>query len=287
MEFHPVSRLQSLSRSFNGLGFVRLGSVALLGAVGTVLGWPGQAEAADTIELRYSTRTLTLSTTEIRQFANTGDVPSDLRLFFEDVDQVPGIARNLLVGEIRLPRVADEFLDSPTGGFVLLQLDRIVRNVEQSEDLESLRTAIAVAGADRSISVLEILEAYPADQVALDMRGLEQTYTQVSTFVERIEPAIATAAEFLRDIVCDCESPANTEPESADASVDVDEGNDMEPNMEPNMEPDMDTGVESPEPENDDEVLDETSSSQTPQDVQAVSASSTHCTVSTLTTATP
>ncbi|MGB3495623.1 MAG: alpha/beta hydrolase [Elainellaceae cyanobacterium] len=204
--------MKSINRT---LELSQLGGAIALGLGGALLLGTGEAQAADEIILIYNTQTFTIDSGEIRRFAETGEVPSDLQVFFDDVDQVPSVIQSLLVDDIRIPRVVEEFLDSPTGEFVLIQLDQVVSNPSTSGDLESIRTAVSDAGSDRSISVLELLDSYPTDQVALNISDLEGVYYQVSTFVERIEPAIATAVEFLQEVVCDCETPST--PASAEA----------------------------------------------------------------------
>lgn len=204
----------------------QLGGALTLGLGGALVAGMGEAQAADEIVLIYNTQTFTIESSEIRRFAETGEVPDDLQVFFDDVDQVPGVVRSLLIDDIRIPRVVEEFLDSPTGEFVLIQLDQVISNPQQSGDLASIRSAVSVAGRDREISVIELLNAYPTEQVSVDISNLDEVYTQVSAFVERIEPAIATAVEFLQDIVCDCEESVSaegveaSEPEAVPEPVD-------------------------------------------------------------------
>lgn len=206
------SAMKSINRN---LGLSQLGGAIALGLGGALIMGTGEAQAADEIILVYNEQTFNIEASEIRRFAETGEVPDDLQVFFDDVEQVPSFVQDLLVDDIRIPRVVEEFLDSPTGEFVLIQLDQVVSNPSASGDLESIRTAVSEAGSDRSISVLELLDAYPTDQVSLNISDLEDVYYQVSNFVERIEPAIATAVEFLQDVVCDCESPST--PAAAEA----------------------------------------------------------------------
>lgn len=208
------------------LELTQLGGAVALGLGGALLFGASEARAADEIILVYNEQTFNISASEIRQFAETGEVPDDLQVFFDDVDQVPDFVQDILVDDIRIPRVVEEFLESPTGEFVLIQLDQVVSNPSVSGDLESIRTAVSEAGSDRSISVLELLDAYPTEQVSLNISDLEEVYTDVSNFVERIEPAIATAVEFLQGVVCDCEEPPTVDAfgEEFEVEVDAEEG---------------------------------------------------------------
>ncbi|GEM_PF-4990286 len=204
------------------LGLPQLGGAIALGLGSALVLGAGEAHAADEVILIYNEQTFNISASEIRQFAETGEVPDDLQTFFDDVDQVPEFIKDILVDDIRIPRVVEEFLESPTGEFVLIQLDQVISNPATSGDLASIRTAVSDAGSDRSISVLELLDSYPTEEVSLNISDLEDVYFEVSNFVERIEPAIATAVEFLQGVVCDCEEPPTVEAFGEEFEVEID-----------------------------------------------------------------
>ncbi|NEQ99801.1 MAG: alpha/beta hydrolase [Cyanothece sp. SIO2G6] len=196
------------------------------GAVGVaaLIGLASPAMAADQIEFIYQTTTVTISTDEIKDFAETGAVPADLQVFFDETAQIPENIRTLLTDSIRIPRFVESFLESPTGEFVLLQLDQTISS-SGSGDLESLQTAFSTAGSDRDISVLELLEVYPESEVRLNLTDLESVYNRVNNFIVNVQPAIDTAIEFLQDIVCECDS------ETA-ADLDMDEEASVTPDEE-------------------------------------------------------
>ncbi|MEB3233304.1 MAG: alpha/beta hydrolase [Leptolyngbyaceae bacterium] len=215
--------------------------------VASAIGFVAPAVAADLIELTYQSTTVTISTDEIKDFAATGAVPTDLQTFFDETAQVPENIRTLLTNVIRIPKFVESFLDSPTGEFVLLQLDQTISS-SGSTDLESLQTAFSSAGSDRDISVLEMLEAFPESEVRLNLTDLEGTYNRVNNFIVNVQPAIDTAIGFLQDIVCECETGVVGEvgEPMMEESMDMDE-----PMMEEGMdmdEPMMEEGMDMDEP---------------------------------------
>ncbi|MEL6221172.1 MAG: alpha/beta hydrolase [Cyanobacteria bacterium J06627_8] len=191
-------------------------------AMGTSIGIFAMAsptQAIEQVRFVYNGIEVTVSEDEVEQFAETGELPDTLRAFFDQTPQVPEEIRAVLIREFRIPRFVDSFLDSPTGEFALLQIDQAINSSSNRGDLDALRSAFETAGADRDVSFIELVRAYPEDEVRINVSNLEDVYTRTVTFVERIQPAIETAIGFLQDIVCDCDpSEASTADEPSDES---------------------------------------------------------------------
>ncbi|MEB3212390.1 MAG: alpha/beta hydrolase [Leptolyngbyaceae bacterium] len=195
-----------------------LGSSFVLGASIGTLALSPQAQAIERVRFTSNAIEVTISEEEVERFAESGELPDSLQTFFDQTPHVPDDIRSLLTSELRLPRAVEDFLESPTGEFALIQIDQTINSASTSGDLDALRTAFSIAGEDRSVSFLELVKAYPEDEVSVDLTGLEDVYTRTVTFVERIQPAIETAIGFLQDIVCDCETVEATEADTPEES---------------------------------------------------------------------
>ena len=223
--------LKSFSPKFPSLEFpslksftpkAKLSSLAtLLLSMGASIFFSSSAQAVETIQLRYygsdpsvpSEVTLTLD--EIKQFVQSGELRSQAKEFFNINQQDPAPIQRILTEQIQVPsNFGQDFVDSSVGRFVVLQLEKLIQG---SNALPDLRTAIKDSiQDDRNISLLEIIEKYPAAQVSLNVTGLVRTYGDVSSFVDRVLPALEVAKEYLQGIICDCQqAPATGKPQSS------------------------------------------------------------------------
>jgi hypothetical protein len=196
------------------LNVATLGKALFLGAA-SILVSNVSASAVESITLKYygsdpsvpSETTVTLN--EIKQFVESGELQQQLQEFLDVNLQEPGPIQRAMTARIRVPDdIGQDFLESSTGEFVLLQLRKLIQD---SEDLTDLRTALRTSiEDDRYISILEVIENYPQSNITLDITGLVTAYNDVSAFVERILPALEVAKGYLQDIVCDCEQVTPT-----------------------------------------------------------------------------
>ena len=207
--------------------FSQLGKAILLG-IGTALFSSASVHAAESVLLQYQDRQRTVTTSNLETFAETGEAVSvDIQEFFAENPEIAEIAQEIITTEIYInPNFIERFESSSLGEFVLIQLNRVLGSPSGQEDLEPIRTAVVNSYEDNNrFSVLEIVQNYPADQIRLDFTGLEPVVNDVKAFIEKVEPALAVAREFLQDVVCDCEPTAEaaaTEDVDTDSAEDVD-----------------------------------------------------------------
>lgn len=212
--------LKSLSPKFPSPKSKLSSLATLLLSTGASVFLSSNAQAAETIQLRYYgsdpsvPSEVTLSLDEIKQFVQSGELRSQAKEFFNINQQDPAPIQRILTEQIQVPsNFGQDFVDSSVGRFVVLQLEKLIQG---SNALPDLRTAIKDSiQDDRNISLLEIIEKYPADQVSLNVTGLVRTYGDVSSFVDRVLPALEVAKEYLQGIICDCQqAPATGKPQS-------------------------------------------------------------------------
>lgn len=194
---HRLSKLGRLSKS------------VLMGAGIGVFGMVGNASAAETVLLRFDETQVTVSIQEVEEFAESGTISGDLQEFFQKYPEIQEESQDILGEQITVTEAfIERTLSGSTGEFVLIQLRKLLSNPSGDSDIESLRTTLIDAYEDDNrFSVLELLQKYPEEEIYVDLRGLQQVYGDVVTFVERIQPILETAREYLQDLVCDCPTP--------------------------------------------------------------------------------
>jgi len=78
---------------------------------------------------------------------------------------------------------------------------------------QPLRDAlIAAYQDDNRISLLEVLKKYPEDEVQIDVRGLQQTYNEVASLVDRFGPFFDLIRGSVQNQICDCDAAAESAP---------------------------------------------------------------------------
>jgi hypothetical protein len=187
------------------------------------------AVAADSVLIQYQDRERTITTENLEIFAETGKaVSEDIQAFFDENPEVAGFANEVITTEISIsPAFLERLNESAFGEFVLIQFNKVLGTPSGNEDLEPIRTALADSLKDNSFSVLEIVQNYPGDIIRLDFSELQPVVNDIKVFIEKVEPALQVAREFLQDIVCDCETPeplpaeeASVEPSTSAANTD-------------------------------------------------------------------
>ncbi|MBF2077686.1 MAG: alpha/beta hydrolase [Synechococcales cyanobacterium T60_A2020_003] len=181
-------------------------ATVLLGCGSLFVGAQG-AIAAETVTLRLANDELTITIDQLKTFAETGELLPEVQEFFDTNRQDAPLLRSLISDEVVVGTGLEDFLESSSGEFVVMQIDRLVSQLPSASTIDAIR--IALRGSyenDGRFSILEIAELYPESNIYLDLQGLQTVYNDVKTFVERIRPALETAKEYLQDLLCDCES---------------------------------------------------------------------------------
>ena len=164
------------------------------------------ARAAEQIILEYDQWDIELPLSELQSPGWGGQLLNIMPPLNGNDRQVIQGAQLLLGQKVKVPLLIDQFLESSTGQFALQILDGII--LSQKSDLQTnlsdLKTAISIASADNQISLIELLQAYPQNQVKLNVVQLASTVDDVKNFVQRSQPAFSMARNILADLVCDC-----------------------------------------------------------------------------------
>jgi Alpha/beta hydrolase of unknown function (DUF1400) len=159
--------------------------IGLWGAISTAiaLALPHPAAlAAENVVLRYGIFERSVSVADLTNFAETGKRSRDLRAYIRASKQDPAKIRQTLTDKVDVNvTTVDRVLNSPVGDVALNQLSQYIYTSSRTADKEALRGAIVLsASEDNNISIMEIVQNYPTQEMYLDGERLSETYAQIS-----------------------------------------------------------------------------------------------------------
>lgn len=143
----------------------------------------GQAAiAAQSIVFRYGIFGTSLSIPELAEFVRSGNPSSNVRSFLRLVNQQPDAVRGILSQEIPINvNSLDRLLDSPVGNVTLNRLSQTFQTPANVANRQALRGALIVsASRDNRLSLIEVLQNYPAADLVVDARQLRGNVAQLS-----------------------------------------------------------------------------------------------------------
>jgi hypothetical protein len=152
-------------------------------------GWHQGASAAEQVILKYNLYEATVSVDDLTALAETGEVSRSLRAHFRLSGQEPERARDILTREVSLnPRTLDQVLYSPVGNLVLDEMGESIHTPSRQADRQALRAAITLSAQDDgTLSLLEIIQNYPTQQVHVDGNNLQRTYNTLRSLQSGVE----------------------------------------------------------------------------------------------------
>ncbi|MGG6267729.1 alpha/beta hydrolase [Leptolyngbya sp. AN03gr2] len=147
-----------------------------------------QAMAAERVTFKYKILRESVSVPELTAFAQTGQASPDLQTYFRLSGQRPDTVRQTLTRPIKVnPVLLDRVLNSPLGNGVLDQLGQAIQTPRGGAERQALRAALVLsASGDGTITILEILQNYPTQEVVVDGDRIEGAYRRLNEFVDRL-----------------------------------------------------------------------------------------------------
>lgn len=147
-----------------------------------------QAFAAERVVLKYKILRESVSVPELTTFAQTGQASPDLQTYFRLSGQRPETVRTTLTRPIKVdPVLLDRVLNSPLGNGILDQLGQAIQTPKGGAERQALRAALTLsASGDGTITILEILQNYPTQEVVVDGDRIEVAYRRLNEFVDRL-----------------------------------------------------------------------------------------------------
>jgi hypothetical protein len=167
---------QTISTTAHVLHSLRSRPLGLLAGL-IVTGLPiAPAIAADQLVVTYGAFHAAFAISDLQTLAETGEVPSSIELYLELAGVTSEELRLALTSEVTVShRFLDNLLNTEGGEYTLTEVTQVIHTPSQQASVQALRSAlIAAASDDQQISLLELLQTYPTQQVYINGGNLIQ-----------------------------------------------------------------------------------------------------------------
>lgn len=148
--------------------------------------------AAEQVMLRYNVFERSVSVDDLSEFAETGETTRQLRSYLKTSGQDPEQVRKLLSDEIEVRQLfLDEVLNSPPGEAILDEMGDFVQTPSGEANRQALRSALVLSASDDDhISLIEVLQNYPTEEVQVNGNRVVSAYRQVQDIQEKISDVL-------------------------------------------------------------------------------------------------
>lgn len=172
MNFFSKSLTSAIFALLLNSGFIGVGTSGIISFNAPV------ALAAEEVIFYDGIASQSVSLTELENFAKTGKISSSLKFLFDSNNQNPQLARYILNQEFSVDTIwVANLVNSKLGAFVLGETREIVHSKSKQASASALRGSLLLSASDdRKISLLEILQNYPTQQVYVNGAILSQIF---------------------------------------------------------------------------------------------------------------
>ena len=152
-----------------------------------------RAIAADQVVLKYGIFNQSISVKELTTFVQTGQ-STPLQTDFTLARQDPNVVRQYLTEPVKVnPVFLDRVLNSPIGNALLDEISQAVHTPSRQADRQALRAALVLsASQDRKITLLKVIQNYPASDVEVEGDRLKGAYTQLRRLRGRFQDLLGS-----------------------------------------------------------------------------------------------
>jgi hypothetical protein len=137
--------------------------------------------AAETVVLEYKIFRESIAVDELSTFARTGKLSNSLRINLALARKEPRVIRQYLTTPVKVSSVfLDQVLNSPVGNIILDELSQVIHTPSRRADRQALRSALVLSAvSDGQVTLIEVIENYPTQNVEVDGERLESAYRQL------------------------------------------------------------------------------------------------------------
>lgn len=170
------------------LGWRWLGWSVLCG-LGLSLSLETSAIAAGQVVLKYRFFQRSIAVEDLSALAETGEVSRPLQVYLRLAGRRPRQVRQALTREVEIsPILLDRGLNNPVGNLLLDQIGQAIYPPSGEANRQAMRAALVLSASDDSrISLIEVIENYPTQQVVVDGDRLQDAYVQLRSWESRVE----------------------------------------------------------------------------------------------------
>ncbi|MFQ4135516.1 alpha/beta hydrolase [Nodosilinea sp. PGN35] len=143
------------------------------------------ASAAERVRLNYRGFSRTVPVALLSALAETGEATGTLGGLLNQAGQNPSELRSLLTRPLPAsPVVLDRALNSRPGEWVLDQLSGSIHTGRGAADRQALRSALVLSASDdNQVTLLEVLQNYPTEEVVLEGDRIQDAYNSLASFL--------------------------------------------------------------------------------------------------------
>lgn len=182
------------------LQWVSIGAIAVA-TVGEIV---PQAQAANEIVFRYGILRQRLSVVELAKFAETGEQSPVLERYLRRTNSNPEEVRQVLNQSVDVSKgTLNTGLNNAVGNLLLDELGKMIQTPDDQGNREALRTALVdSATPDNKLTILEVIQNYPADEIHLDVKRAIRTYNRLAEYqqpVQNVLEKVGPIRQILKD----------------------------------------------------------------------------------------
>lgn len=169
-----------------GLKWFRQVAIAFISAGALVFLTPSRASSSEKVIFTDSGLSQSVSLEELQDFADTGKVSPALNTLLKHGKQNPFVMRWILRQEFPANnKLISDLLNTVPGEYVLSQTGNVVSSKTEIANVTALRGALVTSASDNNlISLMELLENYPTQEVYVNGKILVKLRENFAQFVE-------------------------------------------------------------------------------------------------------
>ena len=216
----PFNFLQRVANKFQNLPqrfykFVALGMAVCLATTSLVFIQSPQTVAQQTVAqadtvvekvtLTYGPQQLSIPMEELQTFAETGEASKVIKFIAGFVGDDQEIFRTALTEKVTVPDplFLNKAMDFIVGELFLYEIGQAIYTPSRQKVIEALRSSIGLSVLDnREISLLEVIERYPAQELFIDAKKLNKASQYVRFLARGAEEGLMFMRETLGDFIC-------------------------------------------------------------------------------------
>lgn len=202
-----ANQLKNLPQRF--YKFVALGMAVCLATTSLVLIQSPQTVVAQPVvqkvTLTYGPQQLSIPIQDLQMFAETGEASKMIRFIAGFVDDDREVFRNVLTQKVPAPNplFLNDAMDFLAGELFLYEIGQVIHTPSRKNVIEALRASIGLSVLDdREISLLEVIEKYPAQELFIDVLQLSKASRYVTFLVNGAQEGLMFMRETLGDLIC-------------------------------------------------------------------------------------
>ena len=147
-----------------------------------------QVNAAEEIIVSYGALSQSVKVKDLSTFAQTGEMSASIRFLTDIADQNPQQMRQILNRDLGVGIVfLSDILNSSPGEYGLSEIGKVVHTKSRRANVESLRGALLISAIDNKVSLLELFQNYPTQQIYIDGDQLSQRAKMLKKVTNQID----------------------------------------------------------------------------------------------------